>query len=165
MSEILGKAFLQNESERWKIDNGNALMIFIVRLAQTCLSMRCPFAFGNPELSYLWFTDEMIQLASNKHVRAARADFCLDGTPWKKPTTFLCGFCDVATIDAACHGRCCKRSGKKHVLLQGVDPSSGKFWTAVAEPYPRPLCTRLVSMLSSARMSLKRQHLGKLLQF
>ena len=41
------------------------------------------------------------------------------------------------------HGTC-TRSHRPHQLLQGIQPSTGRFFTIVAEPYPRKLCRRLV---------------------
>ena len=41
------------------------------------------------------------------------------------------------------HGAC-TRTHRPHQLLQGIQPSTGRFYTIVAEPYPRALCRRLV---------------------
>ena len=99
-------------------------------------------------------------------------DFCQDGTPWRKRTAFLAAqlhhvasrtvdynapnmrdfkapLTRKSLIEAAmrtCDGHgTCTRSHRPYQLLRGIQPSSGRFFTIVAEPYPRKLCRRLVA--------------------
>ena len=49
----------------------------------------------------------------------------------------------------------CSRTHRPHQLLQGIQPSTGRFYTIVAEPYPRALCRRLVEAFA---ISLDRRY-------
>ena len=51
----------------------------------------------------------------------------------------------METAMRTCEGHgTCSRSHRPHQLLRGIQPSTGRFFTIVAEPYPRGLCRRLV---------------------
>ena len=70
------------------------------------------------------------------------------GTPWRKHTGFLCTGVDLRGILKHCSSiGGCDRTGQPHHLLQGVDPKLRRFWTIIAEPYPRRLCTVLCKAL------------------
>ena len=56
------------------------------------------------------------------------------------------------------HGTC-TRSQRPHQLLRGIQPSSGRFFTSVAEPYPRKLCRRLVAAYASAIAQIGEDHI------
>jgi hypothetical protein len=58
----------------------------------------------------------------------------------------------------------CSRSHRPHQLLRGIQPSSGRFFTIVAEPYPRKLCRGLVAAYAAAIAHFTEDHiLGDLL--
>eukprot|EP00974_Lingulodinium_polyedra_P051574 4961858-Lingulodinium_polyedra.AAC.1 len=68
------------------------------------------------------------------------------GKPWRKATAFLHAFIKLHDLEArqckgAQRGRCA-RTGLPHLQLCGRCPSGG-WWTKVAEPYPRSMCTAL----------------------
>ena len=44
----------------------------------------------------------------------------------------------------------CSRTHRPHQLLRGIQASTGRFFTIVAEPYPRSLCRRLVAAYTQA---------------
>ena len=167
LKHILGLPVLKHESERWKIVNGNKAMDFCSRVAHALLGMSVPFIFENPWTSLLWEAPQMQHLRRRKFVRMARADFCQWGMPWRKATGLLCGFANVAPIDRRCSGcrGTCSRSGKPHQQLSGVDPSTKQFWTHVAEPYPRGLCTAMVQVMVDATRQLRHNNLGATLGF
>ena len=51
----------------------------------------------------------------------------------------------IAAAMKGCTGHgTCSRTHRPHQHLQGIQPSMGRFYTIVAEPYPRALCRRLV---------------------
>ena len=58
------------------------------------------------------------------------------------------------------HGTC-SRSQRSHQLLRGIQPSSGRFFTIVAEPYPRKLCRRLVEAYMAAIAHFNAEHIYK----
>ena len=68
------------------------------------------------------------------------------GTPWKKSTAILT---INVNIDRLRNYRCvgagrgiCKRSGCHHLNLKGKAPDC-RFWTKIAQPYPKSFCTTL----------------------
>ena len=59
-----------------------------------------------------------------------------------------------------CDGRgTCSRSHRPHQLLHGIQPSSGRFFTIVAERYPRKLCCRLVAAYAAAIAHFSEDHI------
>ena len=65
---------------------------------------------------------------------------------WRKSTRFLGGLINLEGLNQfRClrvkRGRCL-RTGGKHIELAGKAPC-GKFWTQIAEPYPKKLCKEL----------------------
>ena len=166
-AHILGLPLLKHESERWKIDNGNRAMVFACRVAHALLAMSTPFIFENPWTSLLWETPQFKHLRRRRNVVMARADFCQWGMPWRKSTGLLCGFANPFRIDKRCCGGrgICSRTTKPHQQLSGIDPATKQFWTHVAEPYPRGLCTSMVQTLDDANKQIRHNHLGALLGF
>ena len=91
-------------------------------------------------------------------------EFCQDGAPWRKRIGFLATQLQyindevgrfaseslvrrsiIAAAMRGCNGHgTCTRIHRPHQLLQGIQPSTGRFYTIVAEPYPRALFRRLV---------------------
>ena len=70
-------------------------------------------------------------------------DFCMCGTPWKKPTGVLAVGLNLEQMDAfRCLGAprgLCRRTGKPHQILRGLN-EAGIFRTKVAEGYPKKFC-------------------------
>ena len=163
--ELMGMAELKYESERGKILNGNEIMFFSVRVATACLAVFVPFALENPWPSLIWLTKGMTRLAAHCFVQEAWVDFCMYGKPWRKSTKFLLGFCNPAFLERKCRNGVCLKSGHPHQLFSGRHPVSKVFWTALAEPYPRGLCTNLVRMFEAAVAQLQHNKLPRLLQF
>ena len=64
--------------------------------------------------------------------------------------------CD-AKMQRSRHGTC-TRTHRPHQLLQGIQPSTGRFYTIVAEPYPRRLCRRLVEAFAQSFDRRNRLH-------
>ena len=83
-------------------------------------------------------------------------DFCQWGVPWRKRTTLRLWCVQSPELLAK---RCigcgrCSRTGQPHVQLVGV-AQCGRFWTSVAEPYPKPLCRRLAAALTNSYEALR----------
>ena len=64
---------------------------------------------------------------------------------------FLSVHLDMGKAVRVCtgHGKC-SRSNCLHQLLRGIQPSAGRFYTIVAEPYPRALCQRIAWVYGDA---------------
>ena len=43
----------------------------------------------NPERSRLWLVPFLVKAAERPHFSLATTHYCMDGCPWKKPTSFL----------------------------------------------------------------------------
>ena len=127
IANIMGLPELRHESERWKIDNGNAALKFCCQIGHACLTMHVPFIFENPFTSLLWEAPQMKHFMRRQGVRLARADFCQWGMPWRKSAGLLCAFANIAHVGRrccpakGCRGICSK-SGHHHQQLSGVDP-------------------------------------------
>ena len=76
MANFMGLPELRHESERWKIDIGNAALKFCCQVGHACLTMHVPYIFENPFTSLLWEAPQMKHLMRRQGVRLARADFC-----------------------------------------------------------------------------------------
>ena len=63
---ILGLPLLKHESERWKIDNGNAAMRFSCQVAHALIQKKIPFIFESPWTSLLWEARQMVHLRKRK---------------------------------------------------------------------------------------------------
>ena len=122
---------------------GNMLMYFSARCLRLCVHMHVPATLENPRLSRLWICSPISAVLRKRVITFNHVDFCMFGTPWKKPTGLLACFLDLGNCARfQCHG-CppgyCSRTGKRHFILTGVD-DKGKFWTKRAEPYPNKFC-------------------------
>ena len=166
LAHLMGLPVLRHESERWKIKNGNIAMAFCSRLAHHCLSMFVPFVFENPWTSLIWQVPAFKHLERRRGVRRVRTDFCQYGTPWRKSTGLMTGLCNTAFVETVCSGyRACSRTGVPHKQLCGQCPETKQFWTHIAEPYQRGLCSAIVKMLEHAVRQLQDDRYAKCLQF
>ena len=112
-----------------------------------------PAVIENPHSSRLWCVPSHQHARTIRHVKFDWADFCQDGTPWRKRTGFLSTGLGAPGNDLRrgvvkqCYGRClCSRTWKPHQPLRGIQASSGRYFTIIAEPYPRRLCKRLAEI-------------------
>ena len=86
--------------------------------------------------------------------KGVKGDFCQFGTPWRKPTLFMCAHVDpteLHRLSKTCSGPRgqCSRTRVPLFLLSG-SCRDGRRWTQVAQPYPRRLCVALAHSLTSA---------------
>ena len=117
------------------------------------LLLRIPFSLEQPLTSKMWKVPELTSIAM--HCLFVELDQCMFGTPWKKPTRFLCyGIEDVGRLTGPgrCKGKqgCCSRTGQRHVLLTGSGPN-GRPLTSHASHFPKLLCTALAHSLTENR--------------
>ena len=151
-----GTAMLRNtdniyarlEKDQEKVNQGNAMMYFAARVMRACVAGNIGAAIENPWSSWIWKTHVFKVLVSHSGGRhLARPDFCIWGTPWQKGTGIMTN-ANPSVAERRCTGcprGLCRRTGKPHIELRGTLPD-GRFLTAVAEPYPRSLCTALARM-------------------
>ena len=147
--------------------NGNKAVVFACRVAHDLLSMSTPFIFENPWTSLLWETPQFKHLRRRKFVRMARAHFCQWNMLWRKATRLLWGFANISRIDRRCSGcrGICSKTWKPHQQFSGIDPATKQFWTHVAEPYPRGLCSDMVRPMVEADKQIRHNNLGAILGF
>jgi hypothetical protein len=139
----------EKDVERLRV--GNLLARFTIRYALLCLEFKVPFMIENPLTSRLWVLPPMIKLLKQPGVQVVVVDFCQFGTRWRKSTKLVFGNVPEAALEdlklRRCGGRgVCSRTGKPHLVLSGTAPN-GKFWTLIAQPYPKLLCKMMVQAL------------------
>ena len=137
-----------------KVKVGNSCARAALRIIRDCNKFNLPWALEHPRSSRLFWTREFQNLMQQDNVIICDLDQCQYGTPWRKSTRVLVGNVpeqDCIYLFKKCFSgrdRCCSRSGKRHVILQGKHPS-GLNWTAIAAAYPRKLSEALVRTLTS----------------
>ena len=137
-----------------KVKVGNRCARAALRIIRDCNKFNLPWALEHPRSSRLFWTREFQNLMQQDNVIVCDLDQCQFGTPWRKSTRVLVGNVpeqDCIYLFKKCFSgrdRCCSRSGKRHVILQGKHPS-GQNWTAIAAAYPRKLSEALVRTLTS----------------
>lgn len=144
-----------SEKDQQKIQLGNEVFMTVYEVALLCVALGIPFIIENPLSSKAWYLPEMEHLLSLQCCSFVHTDFCMWGTPWKKPTGLLCGHldsCDLARLSKVCKSEVrgqCGRTGKAHFQLTGTCAARGIPWTRVAQPYPKQLCTSLAYTLTA----------------
>ena len=136
------------EGDRAKLDSANKLFFWLLRILRLHIKHNVPFILENPRLSLLWKAGPIGPIL--KHCDLCDVDFCMFGTPWRKPTKLaVFNLPEINDEMKVCHRRgWCERTGKRHIILEGKDPQ-GVFWTARAAPYPRKFCQALARVIVS----------------
>jgi hypothetical protein len=134
-----------SEIDAGKVSVGNDLLRFSIGLLKICRRMGAPCTLENPASSLLFKTPSFIEVAALSGFSSAQCDYCMFGTPWKKPTRVIGFGIHVDRLSAyqcrgAGRGICC-RTLRPHLRLSGT--SEGKNKTLIAQPYPRLFCTTL----------------------
>ena len=141
--------------------HGNNCVRFVIRLAHALIAAGTPGLFENPWPAWSWRLPPMVELMRARSVRLTRTDFCCYGTPWKKSIGFLSVLVDTAPFDKQCRQRAiCEFTGKPHFSLTG-QRADGVFWTHVAEPYPKKLCSDLVLACRNSVLAVSAERLDK----
>lgn len=101
------------------------------------LRYRLAMALENPRRSRLRITSSVQRLLRRRAATEVHLDFCMFGTPWKKPTTLMGIHINLNILQSyRCIGAkraCCLSSGKPHIPLTGHAPN-GVWYTKLAEP-------------------------------
>lgn len=124
--------------------------VFLDRTVEACSLV---FAFGgdflieNPLLSLLWQTPQLLQLVRSARAFNLECDQCVFGTPWMKPTRFICSNEQLDILCIRCPG------GHTHESLKGKvwDPVLQRmvFKTKQAQVYPLALCATIADQVRS----------------
>jgi hypothetical protein len=130
-----------------KLKQANKLFFWLVKMLHLHIRAGVPFVLENPRLSLLWKAPRLQSIL--KHCVLAKVDFCMYGTPWRKPTTLaVFNLPGVVQHLHVCHSRgICQRTGKRHIILEGKD-EHGCFWTKRATPYPLQFARTLADSIA-----------------
>ena len=130
-----------------KVEEGNLLLAFLMRMLHLCILHSVPFVVENPLTSMLWDMPPIIQLRDEFHLQIIHLDYCAYGECWKKPTTLMSHGIDLAPLAKRCSttSKICSFTNRQHLALRGVN-ADGIFWTLVAQPYPPSLCAELAAL-------------------
>ena len=134
---------------------GNLLGRFSAFVFLLCCVLWIPAVIENPRTSWLWSTKWMVRLRRRLDAKFAITEFCQwQSLPYRKSTALLHTHIDLSAVSARrCIGAkrgMCLATGHPHRVLKGIDTKSGKFWTKIAEPYPKQLCNVLALAADAA---------------
>ena len=114
-------------------------MRFTTACLRICISCRVPASLENPRLSRLWSCPPIVCVMRSKVCTFSYLEFCMCGTPWKKPAAVLAVLLDLSPLsNFRCVGMprgICRRTNCKHIPLTGVNKNK-QFMTKLAKPYP-----------------------------
>jgi len=130
-----------SDADAQKVKLGNQFLAATISLASCAIKHRIPGSIENPHSSRLWAMPSMAPFLRQSYVRQIWF-VCGFSASWRKRTRVAHWLCDLQPIQRQCASKkgVCSFTGHKHVILEGVDPLSKRFRTAIAEPYPRLLC-------------------------
>ena len=144
-------------ADQARVRVGNTLARFSARVVLLCCLLLIPAVLENPASSWLWSTRWIVSLRRRRQrdVGLASTEFCQwQSLPFRKSTSLLHTHINLSAVSARrCLGAkrgLCLATGCPHHQLKGTDPKSGKFWTKIAEPYPRRLCNQLALAVEEA---------------
>ena len=152
-----------SDKDQLKVQLGNTLMIFSFAVLTLCHRLSLPATMENPGRSRIWLTPQCIQLRRLPRFTEAVCHYCQYGMRWKKETRFIGVNISLHCIEKRCSGgRLCSTTGLPHVILSGIDPSTGKWKTSFGNAYPRPLCRLLAAAFYDADAVVFSQRMSKL---
>lgn len=137
-------------SDRRKLQEGNQLFRFTIKLLELCEAYSIPYVLENPLTSMAWDMEPMRYFISHYSPKICELDFCMFGEIWRKPTKLLYNFLQLDELNLRCQGKhnICSRSNRPHFALKGRD-AAGVFWTLRAQPYPWSLTSKFASLVAS----------------
>ena len=78
------------------------------------------------------------------------------GRKWRKTTGLLVGNLedvDLNRVSKKCGRYICRRTGKKHWILEGKN-QQGRPWTAIAQAFPPTLCKAIAAVFAAKARAL-----------
>ena len=151
----------QNEKDTVKLKIGNATMRQSANFLIRCHNLGIPCALENPAGSMMFKAPALKRVCNLADSRSICFDQCAFGARWRKRTRVQVWNIPDMQNDRSqfpvCCGKkgFCSHSGKRHIVLEGKDRVSGKPWTTLAQPYPKPLARKLALLLVSAQKELE----------
>ena len=142
------------------VELGNILARFSSRVLLQAALLLVPAVMENPALSWIWQTRWLTAVARRRDFAFTVTEFCQwQNLPFRKSTGFLHTCVELSLGSRRCLGAkrgLCAKTGAPHRPLTGQTPE-GKFWTKIAEPYPRKLCRTVASDIDGAIAARKCQ--------
>lgn len=137
--------------DKHKVQQGNDLLRFTLRILKLCMVHHVAFALENPTSSFAWEMPNMVAFLKEYQLTVVYLDFCQYGEPWRKPTSILGYRWPAHTISRLCqpHRGLCSFSQCRHIPLRGVD-KKGRFLTLMAQPYPWMLAEEVSRVVAKA---------------
>ena len=113
------------EDEQHKVDMGNVMVRFLLRLLRACSKYGCGFVAENPRTSILWCLPEVLNVAARCKAVRVEVDYCRFGEAWRKATTLLTNVANLVNITAKCKGHhgLCGVTKAPRLILAGRDPT------------------------------------------
>ena len=99
-----GLAWGVSEKDFGILEYANRLTDALLALAIFGAEHGCKITVENPYCSSLWSYDGMLQLMDHQPVFMNAVDYCMLGTPYKKPTKFLSVNLALPSINIRCSG-------------------------------------------------------------
>lgn len=145
-SDHIGGLPALRRCDQFKLDEGNQLFRFTMKLLQLCEDFHVPYILENPLTSMAWEMPPLVEFCNLHSPGFCDLDFCCYGEAWLKPTRLLYKYIDISPLGVRCLGSHlrCSRSKRPHRPLKGVD-GNGVFWTLRAQPYPWELVLKFAS--------------------
>ena len=122
-----------------KISMGDALCDIAIRLFEVLVRANGDAVLEQPKSSLMFKLKRFRQCVRRLALHTVSRDVCLDGAPWRKPTTLVTTCPRLWDI----HAQCCDRN-HQHIQFRGQSPS-GKPWTLIASAYWRPFMDTVAS--------------------
>ena len=143
--------------ERCRI--GNCLMRRTAAVLSRARSLVVPCFVENPVTSMLWQAPPIAKIIETGETLSTTYDACGYGARWRKRTRIISVHAPPRPqLCKLCAGRkgVCSFTGLPHIVLSGVDPSSKRLWTKIAEPYPVRMCSAFAQHISNSVVRLVR---------
>ena len=112
-----------------KVLLGNALATIACRLFNIAVMAGSRVVLKQPTTSLMWLFQAFVDLHSGVKGWFGNRDVCLDGAPWRKPTSFYSNEKAIITTSGTCN------CTVKHIALVGKCEETGENWTKIAGPY------------------------------
>ena len=149
-----------NEADNKRVRVGNQMYRHAIKLINLCIEHGVCGYLENPLSSRLWRTPGIQKLLKSNKGWWTTCHMCQYGVQWRKATRFFFwGVPKDSIVLKTCtmHFGRCSATNKRHLDLSGKHGS--RFWTAVAQVYPRELAKDLIIQLLEVIRKKKRTSL------
>ena len=112
-----------------KVTIGDALGTIACRLFKIAVLAGARAVLEQQTASIMWVFQPFVALHEYVKGWFGNRDVCLDGAPWRKPTSFYSNDKSITTISGICN------CNVKHIALVGKNEETGGTWTKHAGPH------------------------------